>query len=300
MDYKALQHAVALADEGSFVRAAEKVALTQSAMSRSIMGLEHDLGVSLFDRTPTGVRPTAAGRIFVERARRIIADTRALKDEISHGHGDMAGAIALGAAPAIAATVLPQVLAWCVDQFPKLHVAVKVETLGPLCQQLRKEHIEFFVTIEGAIRHDPDLELRPIGEIRAGALFCRAGHPLAECSSLRTEDLQPFPLAVAGTEKTLEATHRALIGAAADMPLDFRIVCDNLFVLQRVTALTDAVLVTSQGAMQELVATGTFVELPIPETATTPDVGIVLAASIKGRSLSPAAERLIEKMQELL
>lgn len=300
MDFKALQHAVALADAASFVRAAETVALTQSALSRSIMALEQELGATLFDRTPAGVRPTAAGRMLVERARRILADTRALKDAISHGHGDMAGALSLGVVPAIAATALPQSLAWFVEHCPKLRIGAKVDAVGPLCQLLRREQIEFFIAIDGVVRHDPDLELRPIGKIRAGALFCRAGHPLAGRTALRTADLLQFPLAVADTEKTLLQTLRALLGAAAGTPVDFRIVCDNLYVLQRVTALTDALLITSQGGMRELVAAGDIVELPLPATATVPATAAVLAVAIKGRTLSPAAVRFIERIRESL
>jgi DNA-binding transcriptional LysR family regulator len=302
MDYKTLQHVIALADEGSFVRAAEKVALTQSAVSRSVMALEQEIGVMLFDRTPSGARPTKAGRMFITRAREIVAATRALKEEVGRVHGDITGDVALGAAPAIAATVLPQLLAWCVEHLPRLRVAAKVDTLAPLCQQLRKEQIEFFITMEGAIRPDPDLELTQIGEIRGGGVFCRPEHPLAQQAlhgSVDIDDLLRYPFAVAGIDRTLEKTHRALLGIDDAAPLDVRTVCDSLFVLQRVAALTDSLLLTSQGAMKELVAAGIFVELPIPHSSTAPEIGSVLLITIKNRSLSPAAACLIEQLRLL-
>jgi DNA-binding transcriptional LysR family regulator len=63
MDLKNFRHALALAEAGNFVRAAQLVHLTQSALSRSIQALERDLGVQLFDRISGGIKPTAAGKL---------------------------------------------------------------------------------------------------------------------------------------------------------------------------------------------------------------------------------------------
>src|SRR5690606_10195397 len=129
--------------------------------------------------------------------------------------------------------------------------------------QLRREGVEFLVTIDGAIRPDPDLELTPIGRIHGGGVYCRPGHPLAQREQPSSTELLQYPFAVAGIEAPLEHTHRALLNVDETAALDFRVICDNLFVLQRVVALTDTLLITSRGAMTELVAAGTFIELPI-------------------------------------
>src|SRR5690606_19580580 len=300
MEYKSLQHAVALADEGSFVRAAKKVALTQSAMSRSILALETELGVTLFDRTPGGVKPTQAGQILVERARRILAETRALKHEIAHTSTDISGAIALGSIPSLAVSCLPQLLAYGVEHLPRLRITTRIETQRPLCQLLRSEEIEFFVTIEGALRPDADIELTPIGQIRGGGIYCRPGHPLAQKETISSDDLLLFPFASGGVDASLEATQRALLNIDADTPFNLQLLCDNLFVLQRVVANTDALLITSRSAMSELVAAGALVELPTTPGPTMPEFGAVLVASLKGRTLSPAAAHLIEKFPEFL
>jgi DNA-binding transcriptional LysR family regulator len=300
MEYRSLQHAVALAEEGSFVRAAERVALTQSAMSRSILALEQELGVALFDRTPAGVRPTAAGQMLIERARRILADTQALQHDIAHARTEIRGAIAFGSVPSLAVTCVPRLLVYGVDQLPRLRIKTRIETLRPLCQMLRNEEIEFIVAVEDAIRPDPDLELRQIGTIRGGRVFCRPGHPLAQRQKISNADLLLFPFASGGIEGNLESMHRAMLDIDANTPLNMQLECDNLFVLQRVIANTDALLIASQSAMSELVAAGALVELPIQPGANAQQLGAVIIVTLKGRTLSPAAAHLIGKFPEFL
>jgi DNA-binding transcriptional LysR family regulator len=64
---------VAVAEEQHFGRAAERLSMTQPPLTRQIQGLERSLDVSLFDRTGRGVRLTAAGAVFLEHCRRVLA-----------------------------------------------------------------------------------------------------------------------------------------------------------------------------------------------------------------------------------
>ena len=87
-----LRHLLALADSGSFSRAAEAVHLTQPALSRSIQTLEDELGQPLFDRLGRHSELTPFGRAMAVRARQVLDDADALRD---HGRR-----IARGEAPA--------------------------------------------------------------------------------------------------------------------------------------------------------------------------------------------------------
>src|SRR5260370_17322827 len=61
-------------EEGSLRRAAERLHISQSAITRQIQLLEHDLGGRVLERTSTGVRPTSGGHILAEKARTLLAD----------------------------------------------------------------------------------------------------------------------------------------------------------------------------------------------------------------------------------
>ncbi|MBZ9775990.1 LysR family transcriptional regulator [Mesorhizobium sp. CO1-1-8] len=69
IEHRHLRYAIAAADLGSFRQTATKFNIRQSAISRRIRDLENQLGATLFDRTTSGVVPTAVGRAFLERAR---------------------------------------------------------------------------------------------------------------------------------------------------------------------------------------------------------------------------------------
>lgn len=84
MSVEQLQTVVAIAEEGALVRAALRLHISQPPMTRRLAALEDELGVTLFERLPRGMRPTPAGRELVRRARLILASVddarRAVRD----------------------------------------------------------------------------------------------------------------------------------------------------------------------------------------------------------------------------
>src|SRR3982751_2666566 len=97
MDLKRLGHLVALADDGNFSRAAERVHLSQPAFSRSIQAAEAELGVKLFDRGTTDVATTHAGKFVVERARRVLKESRRFERDVLLYRKGMIGRLCIGA-----------------------------------------------------------------------------------------------------------------------------------------------------------------------------------------------------------
>jgi DNA-binding transcriptional LysR family regulator len=73
MELRHLRYFVAIAEEGSFTRAAERLWVAQPSLSSQIRRLESELGVQLFDRHTRGVEPTSAGQLFLERARKALS-----------------------------------------------------------------------------------------------------------------------------------------------------------------------------------------------------------------------------------
>ena len=74
IELRQLRYAVLTADTQSFSRAAAKLNVKQSTLSRRVLQLEDQLGVKLFERTTRGAEPTENGKVFIEQARRIVTD----------------------------------------------------------------------------------------------------------------------------------------------------------------------------------------------------------------------------------
>ena len=126
-----LRYVDALARHGHFGRAAEACAVTQPALSMQVRELEEALGAALFDRTGRGLRPTAFGEAFVERARDILRAVDDLGDLARAAQGGMVGRLRLGVIPTVAPYLLPGIVAAFARLAPGLELGLR-ETVTPV------------------------------------------------------------------------------------------------------------------------------------------------------------------------
>ncbi|MFD5002906.1 LysR family transcriptional regulator [Streptomyces mutabilis] len=96
MDVKQLTALVTVAEVGSVTRAAALLHLVQPAVTRQIRALEHELGVPLFERSRQGMRPTEAGLIMVDRARRALGELERARAEVRPVSGAVTGTVTVG------------------------------------------------------------------------------------------------------------------------------------------------------------------------------------------------------------
>ncbi|SEO57061.1 LysR family transcriptional regulator [Trujillonella endophytica] len=96
MDLRQLRAVVTAAETGSVTKAAQLLYLAQPAVSRQISSLEEELGVQLFDRTSSGMRPTAAGLAFVTRARRVLSELERARAEVAPTREAVTGIATIG------------------------------------------------------------------------------------------------------------------------------------------------------------------------------------------------------------
>ena len=107
MTFQQLEYALALQQTGSYSRAAQKLGISQPAMSVQIKKLESELELTLFDRSQKKVTATNEGQIFLERAQVLITQTRQLKDLAIELNEEYAGEINVGIIPTLAPYLLP-------------------------------------------------------------------------------------------------------------------------------------------------------------------------------------------------
>ena len=178
MNLKQLEHLLAVAEAGSFSRAAERLHLTQSALSRSIRLLEEDLGTRLLDRMGKRTELTPLGLTVASRARRILfesAELRRSTDLLTQG-GQGTISIALGSGPGV--LLLTPLLVHAAQQHPQLSIEVMRGSQEAHLGMLRTRRLDALVVDIRGIAPSADLRIEPVSQMRAG-FICRSGHPLA-------------------------------------------------------------------------------------------------------------------------
>jgi DNA-binding transcriptional LysR family regulator len=109
-DLRALEAFVTVCEAGSMALAAQRLGLSQSAVSQAVKGLEQGCGLSLFDRDVRPARPTRAGRVLLEQARDLLAHARAVADQLRGSARREHAQLRLGCVDSFAATVGPALI----------------------------------------------------------------------------------------------------------------------------------------------------------------------------------------------
>lgn len=194
LDIRHMRHVVAVADHGSFVRAATALGLSQSALSRSVQSVEGLLGSSIFVRTASGVEPTDSGRVFLTRIRQILRLTEELDRDLAGERGQLVGHVHVGAGVFPASAVLPDALAQFVPAFPGVVVRVLVRDWDELLRRLRAREIEYFVAEFSTFDGESDLDIEPL-QPHSTFILARHDHPLAGRGALGLADCFAYPIA---------------------------------------------------------------------------------------------------------
>jgi LysR family transcriptional regulator, hydrogen peroxide-inducible genes activator len=137
-----LRYFCAVAQEGSFTRAARQQHVAQPSLSQQILKLEDELRTRLFDRLGRTVRLTAFGEAFLPRARAILKQMEDAKQEIEQMSGEERGRLVVGSIPTIAPYFLPRCLASFTPKFPLIRVTVVEELTSELLDGLQKGVID--------------------------------------------------------------------------------------------------------------------------------------------------------------
>ena len=152
MSLRALRTLLAIAQHGSFVRAAEAVHLTQSAVSLQVRSLEEDFNAALFDRSRRLPVLTDAGHIAVERAREIISLYDNIASEIG-GDTELRGRLRIGAIQTALAGVLPKALATLGTDYPNLRITVTSGMSAELSTRVEAGELDVAITTEPVKPH---------------------------------------------------------------------------------------------------------------------------------------------------
>lgn len=130
IDPVSLQHFVAVCEEGSIARAAERESLVASALSKRIGALETEVGVPLLVRRRRGVEPTPAGQALLVRARDVLGALEGLRAELGAFAQGAQGSVRVLASPSVLAEQLPDDIAAFMQRHPGIRIGLD-ERLSP-------------------------------------------------------------------------------------------------------------------------------------------------------------------------
>jgi LysR family transcriptional regulator, hydrogen peroxide-inducible genes activator len=190
MEVHQLRYFCAVAETLSFTRAAAREQVAQPSLSQQIMKLEEELGVRLFDRLGRAVRLTEPGQLFLRRARVILSELRAAKEEVAEKQSTVSGKICVGVIPTIAPYFLPARIALFSRKYPHSTISVVEDVTVRLLDRLRGGLVDMAVMALPARGHD--LECYPLRTERLFAILPK-GHALSRKRSLKMKELRDEP-----------------------------------------------------------------------------------------------------------
>ncbi len=278
-----LKHFVALAEAGSFSRAAARVFLTQPALSRSNQSLEDEWGAPLFDRVGRRIELTPYGREALPRAQRLLADAQELRRTGQEFTSAEAGALHIGLGSGPGAMLMAPLLLTMAREHPQLHLDIARSGTDLLVQALRERRLDALVVDSRSLKPASDLNTEFHHEMR-GAFMVRRGHPLARRMArgrgLSFAELAPYPIASTPLSDEVARIMVERYGPMANPSECVTLRCEEISSLVEVARRSDAVLLAIRHAAPDLV------ELRMrPALQATARFGLVTLA---GRTEHPA------------
>jgi len=262
MNIKHLEHLLGLADTGSFSRAAEKLFITQSALSRSIQSLEQELGAAVLDRIGKRNELTPLGRDVVARARHIVRDAAELlhSAQLLQQGGQGAIHVGLGSGPGALLTI--PLMRHAAEQHPAMQVSITRGSTELQMQQLRSRQLDALVVDMRRVTPANDLNIESLGELRAGFIV-NSRHPLAAKKSVTFSDILCYPVASTPLSDEVVRLMVDQYGLQANPSEMVSLACEDIASMVDIVAKTQAIFLGVVAAAKSGLVEGSLVELPV-------------------------------------
>lgn len=190
MDLLQLEHFLAIVEERTFTRAAERVSRTQPAVSQSIKKLEDEIGAPLFARDIHEVTLTEAGRVLAGYARRMVQLRDEAMRQVSELKAMKAGTLTLAAHESAAVYLLPTPLRAYLQQYPDIKVGIHRSRLSEIPRQVMDREVDL-----GFVKDEPAFHELQFVEVHTDEMMLVASpkHALASRTDASVTDLKDEP-----------------------------------------------------------------------------------------------------------
>lgn len=290
MRLRQLRFMVAVVEEGSFTAAATRVHATQSGVSAQIKLLEESLNTKLFERSVSGVVPTATGKLVYQRATKVLRETTALVSDVSALQGTVTGSVSAGLMPTTTRSIAAPVLEAFATRYPNIEVKIEEAYSAQLSEGVRTGRLDFAVVPPSAadnVLRTTHLETDP-------EVFVTAPNTLRDhLSPVDLTELEPLKLVLPGPENARRESIEAVIrnnNIAVDRVMELDAMMATLDLVARSdwsTILPGCLVIDDLSGDERQLH-------PIVRPAMSLKYVLIEQAS---NTLSPAAQLLCEAMQ---
>lgn len=181
----------AIAKAGSIRKAAELLAITPSALNRRLLSIEEELGVSIFERLPVGVRLNTAGEILLEHIRNQMSDLERVQSQIADLSGQRRGSVSIASSPEILGGFLPEQVRLYQREFPGVTFRVNQYFRG----EVERALAEYIADIALVFEPMKLTDFQVIYNVRQPILcIMNKSHPLAGKEQVRLYECAEFPM----------------------------------------------------------------------------------------------------------
>ncbi|MBV9995121.1 MAG: LysR family transcriptional regulator [Caulobacteraceae bacterium] len=282
-EMRRLRHFAAVAEAGSFVRAAEILGLSQPALSRSIQSLETEYELRLFHRRRHGLALTPAGEILHASSQRLLTQIDDMDQQMRRLGRAEEGRVALGLGPLPASIYLPALLTRTIATRRGIEVKAVVETGSAIVKRVMSGELDFCCCSESLVPQPDRVESIPLVSLPIVRIV-RASHPLCRGQGAPSD----FPL--------IGGSGAADGGSGAYHP---QVTCDDYDILKRLTLASDAIWLTAAQAAADELAAGQLVQLPRSSGDRSLVARLVVFRQPK-RSLSSASAYVLGLLRKIV
>jgi len=278
----------AIARAGSIRRAAEKMAITPSALNRRLLAVEEEFDAQLFERLATGVRLSAAGELFLAHARRQLADMDRVRSQIEDMKGARRGHVAFGVDDGMVLSGFAEAIGTYCEKHPDVTFSVDRIRHDAVQQHIR----DYRVDLAGVVQPEayPNMTTLAVAPLTVSAVM-HPDHRLSSSKALTFNDILPHPLVLPSA-----GSLRNLLDVAArrqDFELRPVLECELPLASDMLNQAT-AIGFTANIATRSDVPLEGMISIPLSRRdLTPPNLHLV---QLRGRALSVASGRFADML----
>lgn len=192
MELRTLRYFLAAAQEENITKAADILHVTQPTLSRQMMDLERELGVTLMLRGKNGLTLTDDGIFFRQRAQEIVELADRLEKSFVERQNNISGMVVIGASETVGSQTLARLIKEFTGKYPAVQFTLYNETVNNIKDRLDKGLVDIGLLLEPV--DVTKFDYVRLSQQDTWGLLVRDDHPLTEKESLTADDVAPYPL----------------------------------------------------------------------------------------------------------